>query len=165
MASGNSFLIEGNLTADPEVRFTQGGEAVANFTIAHNERYFDRDTQEWKDGDSLFMRCNVWGKPAENVGESLKKGMSVMATGSLKQRSFETSEGEKRTVIELKVDHVGPTLAKAKAEVTKVKTRSDDSGDADQAEQPAASKPAKAAAAKAAPAKAAAAPAADGDLF
>ena len=117
----------GNLTADPELRFTPAGAAVANFTVASTPRTFDRQSGEWKDGDALFMRCTVWRQPAENVAESLTRGMRVMVSGRLRQRSFETREGEKRTVVELEVDEVGPSLRYATAKVNKV-TRGGGSG-------------------------------------
>jgi single-strand DNA-binding protein len=112
--------VVGNLTADPELRFTPSGAAVANFTVASTPRTFDRQTNEWKDGEALFLRCNVWRQAAENVAESLTRGARVVVTGRLKQRSFETKEGEKRTVIELEVDEIGPSLRYATAKVNKV---------------------------------------------
>ncbi len=121
MAQGDvSVTIVGNLTADPELRFTPSGAAVANFTIASTTRLLDKQTNEWKDGDTIFMRCAVWRQYAENVAESLTKGSRVIATGRLKQRSYETKEGEKRTVVELDVDDVGPALKNATAKVSKV---------------------------------------------
>src|SRR6516225_477320 len=102
-----NMTIIGNLTADPELRFTPSGAAVANFTIASTPRKFDANTKEWVDGDTLFMRCNVWRDAAENVAESLTRGTKVIATGKVKQRNFETREGEKRTVVELDVDEIG----------------------------------------------------------
>ncbi len=121
MAQGDvSVTIVGNLTADPELRFTPSGAAVANFTIASTTRLLDKQTNEWKDGDTIFMRCAVWRQYAENVAESLNKGSRVIATGRLKQRSYETKEGEKRTVVELDVDDVGPALKNATAKVSKV---------------------------------------------
>ena len=111
--------VVGNLTADPELRFTSSGHAVVNFTIAASDRVLDKDTNEWKDGDTVFMRCSVWRQYAENVAESLQKGMRVIATGRLKQRSYETREGEKRTAYELEVDDVGPALRYASAKVTR----------------------------------------------
>ena len=113
--------VVGNLTADPELRFTPSGAAVANFTIAQTPRIFDRESSEWKDADAIFMRCNVWREQAEHVAESLLKGMQVIATGTLRQRSYETKEGEKRTVYEMTVEHVGPSLAWANAKVTRVR--------------------------------------------
>jgi single-strand DNA-binding protein len=120
MAGDTIITVVGNLTADPELRFTPSGAAVANFTVASTPRMFDRQTNEWKDGEALFMRCNVWRQAAENVAESLTRGARVIVTGRLKQRSFETREGEKRTVIELEVDEIGPSLRYATAKVNKV---------------------------------------------
>ena len=111
--------VVGNLTADPELRFTPSGAAVANFTVASTPRIFDRQTNEWKDGDALFMRCSIWREAAENVAESLTRGSRVIAQGRLKQRSYETREGEKRTVVELEVDEIGPSLKYATAKVNK----------------------------------------------
>lgn len=119
MAGETIITVVGNLTADPELRFTTSGAAVANFTVASTPRTFDRQTNEWKDGEALFLRCNVWRQPAENVAESLQRGMRVVVTGRLRQRSFETREGEKRTVIEMEVDEVGPSLRYATAKVNK----------------------------------------------
>ena len=110
MAGETVITVVGNLTADPELRFTPSGAAVANFTVASTPRNFDRQSGEWKDGEALFMRCNVWRQAAENVAETLTRGMRVMVSGRLKQRSYETREGEKRTVVELEVDEVGPSL-------------------------------------------------------
>ncbi len=110
MAGETLITVVGNLTADPELRFTPSGAAVANFTVASTPRTFDRQSGEWKDGEALFMRCNVWRQAAENVAETLTRGMRVMVAGRLKQRSYETREGEKRTVVELEVDEVGPSL-------------------------------------------------------
>jgi single-strand DNA-binding protein len=120
MAGETIITIVGNLTADPELRFTPSGAAVANFTVASTPRTFDKTTGEWKDGDALFMRCNIWRQAAENVAETLTRGMRVMVSGRLRQRSFETREGEKRTVVELEVDEVGPSLKYAIAKVNKV---------------------------------------------
>ncbi len=121
MAAGDiQVTIVGNLTNDPELRFTPSGQAVASFTVASNSRYLDKTTNEWKDGDSVFMRCSVWRQYAENVAESLQRGTRVIVTGRLQQRSYETKEGEKRTVIECQVDDVGPALRNATAKVTKV---------------------------------------------
>jgi single-strand DNA-binding protein len=120
MAGDTVITVIGNLTADPELRFTPSGAAVANFTVASTPRTFDRQSGEWKDGDALFLRCNVWRQAAENVAESLTRGMRVMVSGRLRQRSFETREGEKRTVVELEVDEVGPSLRYATAKVNKV---------------------------------------------
>ena len=119
MAGDTVITVIGNLTADPELRFTPSGAAVANFTVASTPRTFDRQANEWKDGDTLFLRCSIWREAAENVAESLTKGMRVIAQGRLVQRSYETREGEKRTVVELQVDEVGPSLRYASAKVTR----------------------------------------------
>lgn len=119
MAGETIITVVGNLTADPELRFTPAGAAVANFTVASTPRTFDRQSGEWKDGDALFMRCSLWRQAAENVAESLTRGARVLVTGRLKQRSFETKEGEKRTVVELEVDEIGPSLRYATATVNK----------------------------------------------
>ncbi|MEE4023815.1 single-stranded DNA-binding protein [Gordonia sp. PKS22-38] len=119
MAGDTVITVVGNLTADPELRFTPSGAAVANFTVASTPRTFDRQTNEWKDGEALFLRCNIWRDAAENVTESLSKGTRVVVQGRLKQRSFETREGEKRTVVELEVDEIGPSLRYATAKVNK----------------------------------------------
>src|SRR5437764_92205 len=119
MAGDTVITVIGNLTADPELRFTPAGAAVANFTVASTPRVFDRNTNEWKDGEALFLRCNIWREAAENVAESLTRGARVIVSGRLKQRSFETREGEKRTVVELEVDEVGPSLRYATAKVNK----------------------------------------------
>ena len=118
----------GNLTADPELRFTPSGQAVANFTIASTPRTFDRQANEFKDGETLFMRCSLWRDAAENATESLKKGTRVIAEGLLKQRNYDTKEGEKRTVIELEVQEIGPSLRYAKAVVTRVEGGGPNSG-------------------------------------
>ena len=121
MAAGDVVVtIVGNLTADPELRFTPSGAAVASFTVASTPRVLDKATNEWKDGDSLFMRCSVWRQYAENVAESLTKGARVIVTGRLKQRSYETREGEKRTVVEMEVDDIGPALRYATAKVNRI---------------------------------------------
>ena len=120
MAGETIITIVGNLTDDPELRFTPSGAAVANFTIASTPRMFDRQTNEWKDGDALFLRCSIWRQAAENVAETLQRGMRVVAQGRLRQRSFETREGEKRTVVEMEVDEIGPSLRYATAKVSKV---------------------------------------------
>jgi single-strand DNA-binding protein len=121
MAQGDILItIIGNLTGDPELRFTPSGAAVASFTVASSSRVMDKQTNEWKDGDTTFLRCNVWRQYAENVAESLQRGMRVIVNGRLKQRSYETKEGEKRTVYEVEVDDVGPALRYATAKVTKV---------------------------------------------
>ena len=119
MANETTITVIGNLTNDPELRFTPNGSAVANFTIASTPRTFDRQANEWKDGETLFLRASVWREAAENVAESLTKGMRVVAEGRLKSRSYETKEGEKRTVIELEVDEIGPSLKYASAKVTR----------------------------------------------
>ncbi|MEO6204424.1 MAG: single-stranded DNA-binding protein [Mycobacteriales bacterium] len=119
MAGDTVITVVGNLTADPELRFTPSGAAVANFTVASTPRTFDKNSNEWKDGEALFLRCSVWRQAAENVAESLQRGSAVIVQGRLKQRSYETKEGEKRTVYELDVDEVGPSLKWATAKVTK----------------------------------------------
>jgi single-strand DNA-binding protein len=119
MAGETVITVIGNLTNDPELRFTPNGAAVASFTVASTPRTFDRQSNEWKDGDTLFLRCTVWRQAAENVAESLHKGTRVIVQGRLKQRSFETREGEKRTVVELEADEVGASLRSATARVSK----------------------------------------------
>jgi len=119
MAGETIITVVGNLTDDPELRFTPSGAAVANFTVASTARTFDRTTNEWKDSDPLFMRCSIWRQAAENVAESLQRGMRVVVQGRLKQRSYETREGEKRSVIELDVEEIGPSLKFATAKVTR----------------------------------------------
>jgi single-strand DNA-binding protein len=120
MAAGDTpITVVGNLVADPELRFTSTGQPVATFRIASTPRVMDRATNEWKDGDSLFLTCNVWRQAAENVAESLQRGMRVIVTGRLKQRNYETKEGEKRTVYEVEVDDVGPSLRNASAKVNR----------------------------------------------
>ena len=120
MAAGDTTItMIGNLVNDPELRFTPSGAAVAKFTVASTPRYLDKNTNEWKDGDSLFLQCNIWRQAAENVAESLTRGMRVIVSGRLKQRSYETKEGEKRTVYEVEVDEVGPSLRNATPKVTK----------------------------------------------
>ena len=119
MAGETVITVVGNLTADPELRFTPSGAAVANFTVASTPRTFDRQANEWKDGEALFLRCSIWRQAAENVAESLTKGARVVVTGRLKQRSYETKEGEKRQVVELEVDEIGPSLRYATAKVTR----------------------------------------------
>lgn len=123
MTGETVITVVGNLTADPELRFTASGAAVTNFTVASTPRTFNRTSGEWEDGQPLFLRCGLWRQPAENVAESLVKGARVILTGRLRQRSFETKAGEKRTVIELEVDEIGPSLRYATATVTKA-TRS-----------------------------------------
>jgi single-strand DNA-binding protein len=120
MAGDTTITVVGNLTDDPELRFTPSGAGVANFTIASTPRFLDKASGEWKDGEALFMRCNIWRDAAEHVAESLRRGMRVIATGRLRQRSYETKEGEKRTVIELEVDEIGPSLRYATANVEKM---------------------------------------------
>ena len=120
MAAGDTTItMIGNLVDDPELRFTPSGAAVAKFRVASTPRYLDKATNEWKDGESLFLQCNIWRQAAENVAESLTKGMRVILSGRLKQRSYETKEGEKRTVFEVEVDEVGPSLRNATAKVTR----------------------------------------------
>ncbi|MBK7822354.1 MAG: single-stranded DNA-binding protein [Tessaracoccus sp.] len=119
MAGETPITLIGNLTSDPELRFTPNGAAVANFTVASTPRTFDRQTNEWRDGDSMFINCSVWRQYAENVAESLSKGTRVIVSGRLKARSYETREGEKRTVFEVDVDEVGPALRYATAKVTR----------------------------------------------
>lgn len=119
MAGETVITVVGNLTADPELRFTPSGAAVASFTVASTPRTFDRQSNEWKDADTLFMRCSIWREAAENVAETLTKGTRVVVQGRLVQRSFETREGEKRTVVEMQVDEVGPSLRYATAKVTR----------------------------------------------
>ncbi|MCC3278652.1 single-stranded DNA-binding protein [Arthrobacter sp. zg-Y40] len=119
MAGETTITVVGNLTNDPELRFTPSGSAVANFTIASTPRTFDRQSNEWKDGETLFLRASVWREAAENVAESLTKGTRVVCQGRLKSRSYETKEGEKRTVMELEVDEIGPSLRYASAKVTR----------------------------------------------
>jgi single-strand DNA-binding protein len=120
MAAGDTQItIVGNLVGDPELRYTQTGQAVATFRVASTPRFRDNTTGEWKDGDSLFLSCNVWRQAAENAAESLQRGTRVIVSGRLRQRSYETREGEKRTVYEIEVDDVGPSLRNASAKVTK----------------------------------------------
>ena len=119
MAGETVITVIGNLTADPELRWTQSGAAVADFTVASTPRTYDRNAGEWRDGDTLFMRCSVWRETAENVAESLRKGMRVIVQGRLTQRSYDTQHGERRTVVELQVDEVGPSLRRARAQVTR----------------------------------------------
>lgn len=119
MAGETTITLIGNLTADPDLRFTPSGAAVASFTVASTPRTFDRQANEWKDGEAMFLTCSVWRQAAENVAESLQKGMRVIVHGRLKSRSYETREGEKRTVFEVDVDEVGPALRYATAKVTR----------------------------------------------
>src|SRR5712675_2602070 len=119
MAGDTQITVVGNLVSDPELRYTPTGVAVANFRVASTPRTFDRQANEWKDGDSLFLTCNVWRQAAEHVAESLTRGMRVIVSGRLRQRSYETKEGEKRTVYEVEVDDVGPSLRNASAKVNR----------------------------------------------
>ena len=129
MAAGDTAItIAGNLVDDPELRFTPAGQPVARFRVASTPRFRDNATGEWKDGDSLFLTCNVWRQAAENVAESLTRGMRVIVSGRLRQRSYETKEGEKRTVYEIEVDDVGPSLRNASAKVNKVARSSGNGG-------------------------------------
>jgi single-strand DNA-binding protein len=128
MAAGDvTITVIGNLTDDPELRFTPSGAAVAKFRVASTPRFLDKQTNEWKDGEPLFLACNIWRQAAENVAESLQRGSRVIVTGRLRQRSYETREGEKRTVMELEVDEIGPSLRYATAKVQKM-SRSSGSG-------------------------------------
>jgi single-strand DNA-binding protein len=121
MAAGDTQItLVGNLVDDPELRFTPSGQAVAKFRVASTPRYRDQQTGEWKDGESLFLTCNVWRQAAENVAETLQRGMRVIVQGRLRQRSYETREGEKRTVYEVEADEVGPSLRNATAKVNKI---------------------------------------------
>jgi single-strand DNA-binding protein len=129
VAGDTVITVIGNLTSDPELRFTPSGAAVANFTVASTPRTLDRQSGEWKDGEALFLRCNIWRQAAENVAESLTRGARVVVQGRLKQRSFETKEGEKRTVVELEVDEIGPSLRYATAKVNKVSRGGGGGGD------------------------------------
>jgi single-strand DNA-binding protein len=129
MAAGDTQItIAGNLVDDPELRFTPAGQPVARFRVASTPRFRDNNTGEWKDGDSLFLTCNVWRQAAENVAESLTRGMRVIVSGRLRQRSYETKEGEKRTVYEIEVDDVGPSLRNASAKVNRVARSGGDGG-------------------------------------
>ena len=120
MAGETTITVIGNLTDDPELRFTPSGAAVAKFRIASTPRFLDKQTNEWKDGEPLFLQCNIWRQAAENVAESLQRGARVIVSGRLRQRSYETREGEKRTVFELEVDEIGPSLRYATAKVQKM---------------------------------------------
>jgi single-strand DNA-binding protein len=129
MAAGDTpITVVGNLVADPELRFTPSGQPVATFRVASTPRMRDNATGEWKDGDSLFLSCNVWRQAAENVAESLQRGMRVIVTGRLRQRNYETKEGEKRTVYEVEVDDVGPSLRNASAKVNRASRGSGEGG-------------------------------------
>ena len=123
MAGDTTITLVGNLTSDPELRFTPSGAAVASLTIASTPRFFDRGAGEWKEGGTLFMRCSLWRDPAENVAESLTKGARVIALGRLVQRTFTTREGENRSVVEMQVDEIGPSLRYAQAQVTRIPRR------------------------------------------
>jgi single-strand DNA-binding protein len=137
MSNGETIItVVGNLTADPELRYTQNGLAVANMTIASTPRNFDRASNDWKDGESMFMRCSVWREFAEHVAGSLTKGTRVVATGKLVQRSYETKEGEKRTSIELQIDEIGPSLKHATAQVTRAVSSRDGGASAPAATEP-----------------------------
>jgi single-strand DNA-binding protein len=130
MAAGDTpITICGNLVADPELRFTPAGQPVAKIRVASTPRYLDKSTNEWKDGDGLFLTCNIWRQMAENVAESLVRGMRVVVSGRLRQRSYETKEGEKRTVYEVEVDDIGPSLKSASAKVTKATRTTGQGGD------------------------------------
>src|SRR5690242_21804584 len=129
MAAGDvTITVIGNLTDDPELRFTPSGAAVAKFRVASTPRFLDRQTNEWKDGEPLFLACNIWRQAAENVAESLQRGARVIVTGRLRQRTYETREGEKRTVMELEVDEIGPSLRYATAKVQKMQRSSGGGG-------------------------------------
>ena len=128
MAGDTQITVIGNLVADPELRFTSTGQAVVNFRVASTPRFFDRQSNEWKDGEALFLSCSAWRQYAENVSESLTKGMRVIVVGRLRQRSWDTKEGEKRTVFEVEVDEVGPALRSATAKVSRVDRPGDASG-------------------------------------
>lgn len=128
MAGDTVITVIGNLTADPELRYTQGGHAVANFTVASTPWTFNRESGEYKDGEALFLRCNIWRQAAENLAESLTRGARVIVSGKLKQRSFETREGEKRNVVELEVNEIGPSLRYATAKVTRLARGNSNSG-------------------------------------
>jgi single-strand DNA-binding protein len=142
MAAGDTTItMIGNLVDDPELRFTPSGAAVAKFRVASTPRYLDKTTNEWKDGESLFLQCQIWRQAAENVAESLTKGMRVILSGRLKQRSYETKEGEKRTVFEVEVDEVGPSLRNATAKVTRTQRAGGTGGGFGGAAAPAAADP------------------------
>ena len=140
MAGDVPITIVGNLVDDPQLRYAANGSAVANFRVASTPRFRDQQSGEWKDGDSLFLTCNVWRQPAENVAESLQRGMRVIVSGRLRQRSYETREGEKRTVYEIEVDEVGPSLRSASAKVTR-SARSGGQGGAPRQDDPWAAEP------------------------
>lgn len=136
MAGDTVITVIGNLASDPELKYTSSGAAVANFTVMSTPRSFDKASGEWKDGEALAMRCNIWRQAAENIAETLTRGARVIVTGRLKQRSFQTREGEKRTVVELEADEVGPSLKYATAKVNKV-SRGSEGFDNQQASGPA----------------------------
>lgn len=137
MASGETQLtVVGNLTGDPELRYTPTGTSVANLTVASTPRYFDKTSGGWRDGDTLFMRCNAWRTVAENAAESLSKGDRVIASGRLRQKSYQTREGEQRSVYELEVDEIGPSLRYATSKVNKVTRESATAGTGDDGEPP-----------------------------
>ncbi|MGN6589480.1 MAG: single-stranded DNA-binding protein [Sphingomicrobium sp.] len=138
MANETTITVIGNLVADPELRFSPNGSAVANLTIASTPRVFDRQSNDWKDQETLFLRASIWREAAENVAESLTKGMKVIAVGKLKSRSYDTKEGEKRTVIELEIDEIGPSLRNATAKVTKTQRAGNQVGGYQQPRQQAA---------------------------
>jgi len=121
MSADTTITVVGNLTADPDLRFTTSGVAVAAFTVASTPRVFDRQSGEWKDGDTLFLRCTLWRQPAENTAETLSKGTRVIVTGRLKQRTYDTPDGQQRTVTEIDVDDIGPSLRYATATVTRTR--------------------------------------------
>ncbi|MGW3961835.1 single-stranded DNA-binding protein [Amycolatopsis sp. NPDC005003] len=141
MAGETAVTVVGNLTSDPDLRFTPAGSAVANFTVASTARVFDRESGTWRDGDALFLRCSLWREYAENVAESLGRGTRVVVHGRLRQRSYDTKEGEKRTVMELEVDEIGPSLRYATAKVAKVSRATGGEGSAWAPEPVAAGKP------------------------
>ena len=136
MAGETVITIIGNLTNDPELRFTPSGAAVANFTVASTPRTFDKQSNEWKDGDTLFMRCSVWRDAAENVAESLQRGTRVLVSGRLRSRSYENKEGAKVTVVEMEVDEVGPSLRYATAKVAKTSRGGGGGGGSQQSDDP-----------------------------
>ncbi|KDN18916.1 single-stranded DNA-binding protein [Amycolatopsis rifamycinica] len=136
MAGETTVTVVGNLTSDPELRFTPAGSAVANFTVASTPRLFDRESGTWRDGDALFLRCSLWREYAENVAESLGRGTRVVVHGRLRQRSYDTKEGEKRTVVELDVEEIGPSLRYATAKVTKVSRAASGEGSSSWAPEP-----------------------------
>ena len=136
MSADTTITVVGNLTADPDLRFTASGVAVAGFTVASTPRTFDRASGEWKDADTLFLRCTLWRQPAENTAETLSKGTRVIVTGRLKQRTYDTREGEKRTVTEIDVDDIGPSLRYATATVTRTRKTTTTVGTNDGDDQP-----------------------------